>query len=187
MRSPNSQGSSCAHVTHRRGGAQRSSQPCRLGLYSSFTWMICGSVSGLGQPILIPEQLSSALLGPVTRKPHGDNFRSAGASVRCPLVQFSMAGYQANVKDQPHCAHRELARVRASETIHHWMACGRSGNTRFEYEAVVAHARAPETCPQTLQAVSIMLWFSRRGLGSGNGTITVHNANWKSGALANHW
>jgi hypothetical protein len=151
------------------------------------------SGGGLGQPILIPKTTvqPAAVASGDAQALTATISVPAGAPVPMSIgVQFSMAGYQASIHGPASLPRiRELARVAGIGDIS--ALDGIAGDpATLDLSAEgrwLPTPRAPETLPADI-ASSLDNALVLRDADSDQltGTITVHNANWKSGALANH-
>jgi hypothetical protein len=151
------------------------------------------SGGGLGQPILIPKTTvqPAAVASGDAQALTATISVPAGAPVPMSVgVQFSMAGYQANVHGPASLPRiRELAHVAGIGDISALDGiAGDPATLDLSAEGPwLPSPKAPETLPANIaNSFDNALVLKNADSDQLAGTITVHNANWKSGALANH-
>ncbi len=148
---------------------------------------------GLSQPILIPK----TTVQPANSAPGSPQTLTANLSVpvggSTPLsvaVQFAMTGFQVTVHGPASLPRiRELARVVGIGDISALDGvAGEPATLDLSAEGPwISKPKSPETVPAGI-AGSLDNAFVLKDADSDQlaGTLTLHNANWKSGALANH-
>jgi len=151
------------------------------------------SGGGLGQPILIPKTTVQP-----TAVASGDAQAltatfSVPAGAPAPMsigVQFSVSGYQASVRGPASLPRiRELAHLAGVGDISALDGiAGDPATLDLSAEGPwLPTPRTPETLPADIgSSLDNALVLRDADADQLTGTITVHNANWKSGALANH-
>jgi hypothetical protein len=187
-----------AEPTHRHASKKRGARLAALQPHGPLT----GSFSvddlklsggGLSQPILIPKailQPSSAAPGSVQSLSTTITVPAGGPSPLSVVVQFAMSGYQASVHGPASLPRiRELAHVVGMGDIA--ALDGIAGDPATIDLSAEGPWIAPPKAPETLPAGIASSLDNALVLKDGDsdqlaGTVTLHNANWKSGALANH-
>jgi hypothetical protein len=151
------------------------------------------SGGGLGQPILIPKTMvQPAAVAPGDAQALTATISvPAGAPVPMSVaVRFSVAGYQASVRGPASLPRiREFAHVTGIGDISALEGVAGDPAT-LDLSAEGPWVSAPktlETLPAGLaNSLDNALIVKNADSDQFSGTIAIHNANWKSGALANH-
>jgi hypothetical protein len=151
------------------------------------------SGGGLGQPIVIPKTTLQPTAVTSGDGPALTATISVPAGAPMPVsiaVQFSIAGYRASVHGPASLPRiRELAHVVGVGDISALDGIAGDPST-LDLSAEgpwLPSPKAPETLPADIRSsLENALVLKNADSDQLTGTITVHNANWKSGALANH-
>jgi hypothetical protein len=151
------------------------------------------SGGGLNQPILIPKailQPSSAAPGSAQSLTTTITVPAGAPSPLSVAIQFAMTGYQASVHGPASLPRiRELAHVVGIGDIAALDGiAGDPATVDLSAEGPwIAPPKAPETPPAGIaSSLDNALVLKDGDSDQLAGTVTLHNANWKSAALANH-